>query len=77
MVAAALRVLSASRIHKLVPLLLLMINAGLLAGGRVAPLLCVAAVVFVLLVSMLGMQLNVLTDAVLDQSTKPTTRWHG
>lgn len=68
---AALRVVSASRIHKLVPLLLLMINAGLLAGGHVAPLLCAAAVVFVLLISMLGMQLNVLTDAALDRSTKP------
>jgi hypothetical protein len=70
-VAAALRVVSASRIHKLVPLLLLMINAGLLAGGRVAPMLCAAAVVFILLISMLGMQLNVLTDAALDRATKP------
>jgi 4-hydroxybenzoate polyprenyltransferase len=69
--ASAWRVISASRVHKLIPLLLLMTNAGLLAGSGVSPGLYALAVVFVLVSSMLGMQLNVLTDSALDRRTKP------
>jgi 4-hydroxybenzoate polyprenyltransferase len=69
--AAALRVLAASRVHKLIPLLVLMANAALMAGEGVSRTAYGIAVAFVLLSSMLGMQLNVLTDAALDRSTKP------
>jgi 4-hydroxybenzoate polyprenyltransferase len=69
---AAIRgVVRASRVHKLIPLLLLMTNAALFAGESLPLLPGIASALFVLSFSMLGMQLNVLTDAELDRATKP------
>jgi 4-hydroxybenzoate polyprenyltransferase len=69
--SAAWRVVWASRVHKLFPLLILMTSAGLLVGPRLSPGFYALAVVVVMVGSMLGMQLNVLTDRDLDRSTKP------
>jgi 4-hydroxybenzoate polyprenyltransferase len=68
---ALARVVLASRAYKLVPLLLLLTNAALLAGGRFSLTTYGASVAFVFVVSLLGMQLNVLTDEALDRARKP------
>ncbi|MGK3990165.1 hypothetical protein WME99_44385 [Sorangium sp. So ce136] len=68
---ALLDLLRAARIHKITPLLILMLNAALLLGDLPDPLACGIAASFVLAVGMLGMELNVLTDAEIDRSVQP------
>jgi 4-hydroxybenzoate polyprenyltransferase len=66
-----LSIFRASRVRKILPLLLLMLNGALLTG-EVPPILnLLLSMVFVLVVMIFGMQLNVLTDAELDRETKP------
>jgi 4-hydroxybenzoate polyprenyltransferase len=68
---AVFAIARASRIHKLIPLVLLLASAALWSGGAL-DLACLGlSMLFVLVVSMLGMQLNVLTDRELDRAQKP------
>jgi 4-hydroxybenzoate polyprenyltransferase len=68
---AVLGIARASRVHKLIPLLLLLASAALLSDGPL-DLGCLAlSISFVFTVSVLGMQLNVLTDRELDRDSKP------
>lgn len=64
-------IVRASRVRKLLPLLLLMTNAMLIAEGPGALHMYASASLVILLFSALGMQLNVLTDAPLDSRSKP------
>src|SRR5262245_43880875 len=61
----------ASRVRKILPLLLLMLNGALLTGEQPLILNLLLSMVLVFVVMILGMQLNVLTDAELDRETKP------
>ncbi len=69
--AELLGILRASRAQKVVPLLLLVLNAALFSGRPVDLALLVLSVAFVFMASIFGMQLNVLTDRELDRATKP------
>ena len=64
-------ILRASRAWKILPLVLVLTNATLLPTRSVHWLLLALAGVYVLVVSLLGMQLNVITDEELDRTTKP------
>jgi 4-hydroxybenzoate polyprenyltransferase len=69
------RLAAATRVGKVLPLLLVMACAARLRGPVAGPRYLPCAL-FVLVISALGMQLNVLTDAALDRDTKPQLlRW--
>jgi 4-hydroxybenzoate polyprenyltransferase len=72
---ASAQLVRATRLGKIFPLVVVMANAALLRG-RPALDCFAASALFVVVVSALGMQLNVLTDAELDRSSKPhLIRW--
>jgi 4-hydroxybenzoate polyprenyltransferase len=64
-------ILRASRARKILPLALVLTNATLLPLRSVQWQLLAIANVYVLVISLLGMQLNVITDEELDRATKP------
>jgi len=65
-----------TRIHKVIPLVLLLVNAALFAHPSPWTPSLGLAVLYLLGVSGLGMQLNVLTDEQLDARAKPElARW--
>lgn len=64
-------ILRASRAWKILPLVVVLTNATLLPARAIPWLVLVSAAAYVLVVSILGMQLNVLTDEELDRATKP------
>jgi 4-hydroxybenzoate polyprenyltransferase len=64
-------ILRASRTWKVLPLVLVLTNATLLPTRSVQWVVLAVAGAYVLVVSILGMQLNVITDEELDRATKP------
>jgi 4-hydroxybenzoate polyprenyltransferase len=68
--------LRAARIHKIVPLLALMVCAATIRRGSTHWGWLALGAAFVLVVSIAGMKLNVLTDESLDRKRKPQLhRW--
>jgi 4-hydroxybenzoate polyprenyltransferase len=61
----------ASRVHKVLPLTLLIINGALVAGRRPALFDLALSIALTVVVITLGMQLNVLTDGDVDRQKKP------
>jgi 4-hydroxybenzoate polyprenyltransferase len=62
--------------HKVAPLLALMVGAALMRRSSTRWAWLVLAIAFVLVVSLAGMKVNVLTDELLDRAQKPQLyRW--
>jgi 1,4-dihydroxy-2-naphthoate octaprenyltransferase len=66
-----LQIARASRARKIVPLILLVLNAALLPKRPLDWSLLATAGLYVFIISIFGMQLNVITDVELDKATKP------
>jgi 4-hydroxybenzoate polyprenyltransferase len=60
-----------ARLTKLVPLVLVLLNAALLTGRALDARSCVLAIGFILAISVFGIRLNILTDVELDRRRKP------
>lgn len=69
-IARLMRVLVAARLYKVLPLVALVAIAAL-ANGGVQPLALVAAGGYVLIVVVIGMHLNAITDRAVDRVRKP------
>lgn len=69
-IARLLRVLTATRVYKVLPLVLL-VEIAALSRGTVQPLTFVSASAFVFLVVVIGMHLNAITDRIVDRVRKP------
>lgn len=74
--AALVGVVRATRLHKVLPAFLVVMNSTLLAGGTPSVDRIVASGLFLLSVSAAGMQINALTDVELDRRQHPERmRW--
>ena len=74
LVKTIILLLNATRVRKVLPLLLLLWVAGLVRAGSTSKLqlsACLVVAAFILVISILGMQLNALTDVELDNARKP------
>ena len=70
-----LRIVRAARLHKVLPLVLVVLIASLAVEGDVDWVALAACCVYVFLIITLGMHLNAITDRALDRRLGQEARW--